>query len=70
MSGYLGALKYTGVPEIDSIIEAVRDSGDRYHHTRGWTDDDYGDGSCVDRINAASKKSAEAVLELKKGHQP
>lgn len=50
MSGYL-YFERTGHKEVDEILKAIEDAGDRYHHTSFW-DESYDDKpSCLDIID-------------------
>lgn len=64
MSGYI-SLNTTGEPVIDSILAALEEAGDGYHHTRDWTED-LGDGTCyMDRIQRALDLAAFQIRAMR-----
>lgn len=58
IKSYYYSFKSTGVSAVDAVLCAVAQAGKSYHHTEGWSDDDYGSGSCADHIQAAADKLA------------
>jgi hypothetical protein len=63
MSGYLD-FKYTGVREIDNIIDQLEYAGNAYHHTAYWDDEAFGHPGKTHKelIQEALEKAANAYL--------
>lgn len=67
MAGYLQFDK-TGVPEVDAILEELRQAGDAYHHTSQWGDEPaFGDMTIThfDRIQSAADRCASSIKSLR-----
>ena len=63
MDAYYYGFDETGCPEVDAILSAVAWAGKCYHHTESWADDEPGEPSEVERIQAAADRCA-AVMRL------
>lgn len=62
LRAYYYAFTPTGNADIDLILAAVASAGKMYHHTDGWSDDDYGP-SCIELIQEAANRAARSALE-------
>jgi hypothetical protein len=63
MGGYL-EFDSTGVKEVDSILSAIENAGDGYHHTSQWGESENGDKSYIDFIQDAANKCADKIKKL------
>lgn len=63
---YYYSFDATGNEHIDAILDAVARAGRAYHHTDGWRDEAYGDGTPVEWIQDAANKAAEAWNQAKR----
>ena len=63
--GYYYSFAGTGESTIDDVLEAVESAGKSFHHTQDWTDKKYNGKSCVEEIEEAAQKSADAVKTLR-----
>jgi hypothetical protein len=65
MSGYL-QFGRTGHKEVDDILQMIENTGQSYHHTSQWGDNENGAPSHIDQIN---EKIRAAKTSLNKHQQ-
>lgn len=63
-NAYYFSFEETGVPEIDSILEAVCDAGKSFHSTEQWTDKVSWLDGASSHIEDIQNKANAAALEI------